>query len=62
MDGAPFDPAAAHLIASNGHVHGQVVAVIEEFRGTCSKADELTSRSDTKIFQTTKDAKVTKWG
>jgi myo-inositol-1(or 4)-monophosphatase len=33
MDGGPFDPAAAHLIASNDHVHGQIVAVIEEFRG-----------------------------
>jgi myo-inositol-1(or 4)-monophosphatase len=32
MDGAPFDPAAAHLIASNGHVHGQVVGLIEAFR------------------------------
>ena len=32
MDGAPFDPAAAHLIASNGLLHGQVVGVIEEFR------------------------------
>jgi myo-inositol-1(or 4)-monophosphatase len=32
MDGGPFDPAAAHLIASNDHVHGQIVAVIEEFR------------------------------
>jgi myo-inositol-1(or 4)-monophosphatase len=32
MDGSPFDPAAAHLIASNDYVHGQIVAVIEEFR------------------------------
>ena len=32
MDGGPFDPAAAHLIASNDHVHGQIVALIEEFR------------------------------
>jgi myo-inositol-1(or 4)-monophosphatase len=32
MDGGPFDPTAAHLIASNDHVHGQVLAVIEEFR------------------------------
>ena len=31
MDGAPFDPAAAHLIASNGHVHAEVVAVIDAF-------------------------------
>ena len=32
MNGAPFDPAAAHLVASNGHVHAQVVTLIEEFR------------------------------
>jgi myo-inositol-1(or 4)-monophosphatase len=32
MDGTPFDPAAAHLVASNAHVHDQVIAVIREFR------------------------------
>jgi myo-inositol-1(or 4)-monophosphatase len=32
MDGEPFDPAAAHLVASNGHVHEQMLAVIREFR------------------------------
>jgi myo-inositol-1(or 4)-monophosphatase len=32
MDGTTFDPAAAHLVASNGHVHDQVLAVILEFR------------------------------
>ena len=32
MDGAPFDLAAAHLVASNGRVHDQVLAVIREFR------------------------------
>ena len=32
MDATPFDPAAAHLVASNGHVHDQVLAVIREFR------------------------------
>lgn len=32
MDGAPFDPAAAHLIASNGQVHGEVVDTIAAFR------------------------------
>jgi myo-inositol-1(or 4)-monophosphatase len=32
MDGAPFDPAAAHLIASNGHLHERIVAAIDEFR------------------------------
>ena len=37
MDGAPFDPAAAHLIASNRHVHDQVRAVIEEFRQRAPK-------------------------
>jgi myo-inositol-1(or 4)-monophosphatase len=33
MDGAPFDPAAAHLVASNGRIHGEVVDVIRVFRG-----------------------------
>jgi myo-inositol-1(or 4)-monophosphatase len=32
MDGAPFDPAAAHLIASNGHVHGEVVDTVAAFQ------------------------------
>jgi myo-inositol-1(or 4)-monophosphatase len=32
MDGGPFDPAAAHLIASNGHVHAEVVDTIRAFR------------------------------
>jgi myo-inositol-1(or 4)-monophosphatase len=37
MDGGPFDPAAAHLIASNGHVHAEVVAVIDAFRREVSQ-------------------------
>jgi myo-inositol-1(or 4)-monophosphatase len=32
MDGAPFDAAAGHLVASNRHVHQQVLDVIAEFR------------------------------
>ena len=32
MDGSPFDPAAAHLLASNGRLHDQMLAVIREFR------------------------------
>jgi myo-inositol-1(or 4)-monophosphatase len=32
MDGAPFDPAAAHLVASNGRVHDAMLTVIGEFR------------------------------
>jgi myo-inositol-1(or 4)-monophosphatase len=32
MDGSPFDAAAAHLIASNGAVHDQLLTVIREFR------------------------------
>jgi myo-inositol-1(or 4)-monophosphatase len=32
MDNGRFDPAAAHLIASNGHVHREVVDTIAEFR------------------------------
>lgn len=32
MDGSPFDPAAAHLVASNGHVHEAMLDVIRDFR------------------------------
>jgi myo-inositol-1(or 4)-monophosphatase len=32
MDGSAFDPAAAHLVASNGHVHEPMLAVIRAFR------------------------------
>ena len=32
MDGTPFDPAAAHLVASNGRVHDAMLGVIAEFR------------------------------
>ncbi len=32
MDGSPFDPAAAHLIASNGAVHDAMLEVILAFR------------------------------
>jgi myo-inositol-1(or 4)-monophosphatase len=32
MDGSAFDPAAAHLVASNGHVHDRMLDIISEFR------------------------------
>ena len=32
MDGSPFDPAAGHLIASNGRVHDEMLATIRAFR------------------------------
>ena len=32
MDGSPFDAAAAHLVASNGRLHGEMLTVIREFR------------------------------
>jgi myo-inositol-1(or 4)-monophosphatase len=32
MDGAPFDATAAHLVASNGHVHDAMLQVIRDFR------------------------------
>jgi myo-inositol-1(or 4)-monophosphatase len=32
MDGSPFDPAAAHLVASNARVHDEMLTVIREFR------------------------------
>ena len=34
MDGTPFDPAAAHLVASNGHLHEQMLEVIRALKGT----------------------------
>jgi myo-inositol-1(or 4)-monophosphatase len=38
MDGTPFDPVAAHLVASNGHVHDQMLAVIRDFRNERAKS------------------------
>ena len=32
MDGSPFNPANAHLIASNGRVHDEMIACVREFR------------------------------
>jgi myo-inositol-1(or 4)-monophosphatase len=32
MDGSPFDAAAAHLVASNGRVHEEMLTVIRGFR------------------------------
>ena len=32
MDGSPFDPEAAHLVASNGPLHDEMLTVIREFR------------------------------
>jgi myo-inositol-1(or 4)-monophosphatase len=32
MDGSPFDPAAAHLVASNGRVHDAMLEVIADVR------------------------------
>jgi myo-inositol-1(or 4)-monophosphatase len=37
MDGGPFDPAAAHLIASNSQVHAEVVDTIRSFRAEHAK-------------------------
>ena len=32
MDGTSFDPVAAHLVASNGHVHEQMLQIIRTYR------------------------------
>ena len=34
MDGSPFNPTAAHLVASNGHVHDELLDVIRAFRAS----------------------------
>jgi myo-inositol-1(or 4)-monophosphatase len=34
MDGSPFDSVAAHLVASNGGVHEEMLAVIRDFRAS----------------------------
>src|SRR5687767_15966793 len=36
MDGTPFDPHAAHLIASNGLLHTELLTVIRQFRASRS--------------------------
>jgi myo-inositol-1(or 4)-monophosphatase len=40
MDGSPFDPIAGHLVASNGLIHAQMLALIAEFRA--GRAQERT--------------------
>jgi myo-inositol-1(or 4)-monophosphatase len=37
MDGTAFDPAAAHLVASNGGVHEQMLHVVRDFRARRSR-------------------------
>jgi myo-inositol-1(or 4)-monophosphatase len=37
IDGSPFDHSAAHLVASNGHVHDQILAVIRDVRAGRSR-------------------------
>jgi myo-inositol-1(or 4)-monophosphatase len=32
IDGTPFNPTAGHLIASNGRLHDEMLAVVSEFR------------------------------
>jgi myo-inositol-1(or 4)-monophosphatase len=37
MDGSPFDPAAAHLVASNSLIHDQMLSVIGDHRAGRSR-------------------------
>ena len=37
MDGSVFDPVAAHIIASNGRVHGEMLDVVREFQAQRSR-------------------------
>jgi myo-inositol-1(or 4)-monophosphatase len=37
MDGSPFSSAAGHLVASNGRIHDEMLAIIREFRDERSR-------------------------
>ena len=37
MDGSPFNATAGHLVASNGDVHDEMLAIIREFRDESSR-------------------------
>ena len=37
MDGSAFEPAAAHLVATNGRVHDEILAVIRRFQAERSR-------------------------
>jgi len=38
MDGSAFDPVAAHLVASNGHVHEEMLGVIRDYRANRTRS------------------------
>jgi myo-inositol-1(or 4)-monophosphatase len=38
MDGTSFDPVAAHLVASNGHVHEQMLEIINQHRRASTRS------------------------
>jgi len=44
MDGSPFDAAAAHLVASNGRLHEEMLTVIREFRTAGQRAQRTGQR------------------
>jgi hypothetical protein len=39
MDGSKFDPAAAHLVASNGRVHDAMLGVIADVRRSLNRTN-----------------------
>ncbi len=41
MDGSPFDPAAAHLVASNGRIHDAMLDVIRTFRAERARSGRI---------------------
>ena len=45
MDGSPFDPVAAHLVASNGAIHDQMLALIRDFRSSSRGSGDARERA-----------------
>jgi hypothetical protein len=37
MDGLPFNATAGHLVASNGAIHDEMLAIIREFRSASAR-------------------------
>jgi myo-inositol-1(or 4)-monophosphatase len=47
MDGTPFDPAAGHLVASNGQIHDEMLSVIAQSQGSKGKGQRANVNGQT---------------